>query len=109
MRLAGLLILFATFTGTAAESATSEDRSALLEQRREKLKEKWEAQFRAADADGSGSLTLAEATAAKLPDSLLNHFAEIDADRNGGLTPEELWTVHEKRLQQQRRPAGPPR
>jgi hypothetical protein len=80
-----------------------------LSRHRERLKEKWEAQFKAADADGNRLLSRDEAAAGGLPESLVAHFDEIDLDHDKYLSPQELWTVHDKRLQAQRRASGPPR
>ena len=93
----------------AAASGAAATGEAGLDQRRERLKQKWEAQFRAADHDGNRLLSQDEIRAAQLPESLLTRFGEIDADHDGGLSPDELWAVHEKRLQAQRRGTGPPR
>lgn len=81
--------------------AAAQDRESLLEQRREMLRQKWEAQFRAADADGDRLLTREEAQKAQLPPALVDHFADIDTDRDQKLSPEELMAVYEKRLAQQ--------
>lgn len=90
--------------------ALASERDALLAARREQLKQKWEQQFRAADADQDRSLSLAEARSGGLPPALTEHFAKIDANSDGGLTPEELLDAYEKRLKAQA-PArsGPPR
>lgn len=81
--------------------AAAQDREALLEQRREMLKQKWEAQFRAADTDADRLLTLMEAQQAQLPPALVDNFAEIDTDEDQKLSPDELMAVYEKRLAQQ--------
>jgi hypothetical protein len=73
-----------------------------MQQRHEKLKKKWEAQFRAADLDQSKGLSLAEARKAGLPAAILDHFNDIDVDHDGQLTPQELMAVYEKRLASQR-------
>lgn len=92
----------------AAPSAAAPDaRATLLEQRREALRLKWEAQFRAADTDADRRLTEAECRTAKLPPALLQRFAEIDADADGALSPEEMLAAHEQRLQAQRARHGP--
>lgn len=80
-----------------------------LSQRRDRLKHKWEAQFRAADTDGDRLLSRAEIQAGGLPEALSDQFDEIDLDHDKALSPQELWVVHEKRLQAQRRGSGPPR
>ena len=77
-----------------------------------RLKREWEQRFRAADADKSRSLDRKEA-AAGLPKVLSRNFDRIDTDRNGGITPEELWAMHEREVAERdkRRAArvGPPR
>lgn len=85
-----------------SETVDDADRSALLQQRRDKLKQKWEARFRAADTDNNRELTLEEAKKGGLPAAILDHFDEIDADHNGQLSPEELIAVYEKRLDAQK-------
>ncbi|MGH8541506.1 MAG: hypothetical protein ACRETW_13515 [Stenotrophobium sp.] len=85
----------------AQPAGYASSREALLQQRREKLKEKWEKQFRAADTDNSGTLTREECIKAGLPQSLIDHFDEIDTNHDGVLTPQELMSMYEKRLQAQ--------
>jgi hypothetical protein len=83
-----------------------EQRAAMLAQRRERLKQKWEAEFRAADTDADRALTRDEMQAGKLPSALLEHFDDIDRDHDGHVTPEELWAVYGKRVDDQHaRPA----
>ena len=78
----------------------------------DKLKREWEQRFRAADKDRSRSLDLKEAQAG-LPKILSRNFERIDTDRSGGITPEELWSMHEREVveREKRRAArvGPPR
>ena len=78
----------------------------------DKLKREWEQRFRAADKDRSRSLDRAEAQAG-LPKILSRNFDRIDTDRSGGITPEELWAMHEREVveREKRRAArvGPPR
>lgn len=68
----------------------------------EKLKQKWEKIFRAADKDESRSLTLAEAKKG-LPKVLVRRFDKIDLDRDGAITPEELWAMHEREVAERER------
>jgi len=97
------LILFASAGLAAAEPPARPD---------EKLKRDWEQRFRAADQDKSRSLDRAEAQAG-LPKILARNFDRIDTDRSGGITPEELWAMHEREVveREKRRAArfGPPR
>ena len=90
----------------AANACVAADEQA-LSGHRERLKQKWEAQFRAADANQDRLLTREEIAAAKLPDSLVSRFDEIDANHDGGLSPEELWAVYDKRLAAQRHVVPP--
>ncbi len=92
----------------AAAPVDDAAREQLLTQRREKLKEKWEQRFRAADTDASGKLTLEEMQQAKLPGALISRFDDIDTDRDAALSPEELLAAREKELQAQRTPIGKP-
>ncbi|MEQ1439934.1 EF-hand domain-containing protein [Fontimonas sp. SYSU GA230001] len=71
---------------------------AAVEQRRERLRQKREQQFRDADRDQSRSLSRAEIEAAGLPTSLLRHFDEIDTDGDGALSPEELQAMQDRRV-----------
>jgi len=77
-----------------------------------RLKREWEQRFRAADVNRNRSLDRAEA-AAGLPKVLARNFDRIDTDRSGGITPEELWAMHEREVteREKRRAArvGPPR
>ncbi|HUP91114.1 MAG TPA: hypothetical protein VM074_02625 [Solimonas sp.] len=102
--LLGCLLIVPLAASAAAGDAA---RDQLLAARRERLQQKWEQQFRAADADHSRGLTLAEARAARLPDALVERFAEIDADASGELTPEELWATEKRRLDAQQPRHGP--
>lgn len=88
----------------AQSEAGDDDRVALLKQRREKLKQKWEDRFKAADTDHNRELTLEEAKKGSLPAAILDHFDEIDTDHNGQLSPEELIDCYEKRLDAQKAP-----
>ena len=73
----------------------------------EKLKQKWEQAFRAADKDHSRSLNREEAKAG-LPKVLFRHFDEIDLDASGAITPEELWAMHEREVAARERRRGEP-
>lgn len=78
----------------------------------DKLKREWEQRFRAADANKDRSLNRDEA-AAGLPKVLSRNFEKIDTDKSGGITPEELWAMHQREVveREKRRAArvGPPR
>ena len=78
----------------------------------DKLKREWEVRFRAADLDRNRSLSRDEAVAG-LPKVLSRNFDKIDTDKSGGITPEELWALHEREVaeREKRRAArvGPPR
>lgn len=98
-----LLMLLASAALGAEEPAARPDA---------RLKQEWEQRFRAADADRSRSLDRKEA-AAGLPKVLARNFDRIDTDRSGGITPEELWAMHEREVaaREKRRAerVGPPR
>ena len=87
--------------------AADEAREQALEQHRAQLLHKWEARFKAADADHDRLLTLDEAKNARLPGRLLKRFADIDTDRDGRLSPEELLAVQQARLNEQSMPEKP--
>jgi hypothetical protein len=97
------LMLFASAT-LAAEAPTAHPDV--------KLKREWEERFRAADADQNRSLNRQEAEAG-LPKVLWRNFDRIDTNGDGGITPEELWAMHEREVveREKRRAArvGPPR
>ena len=101
------LLFFLMLCASAAQAA--EPPSASPD---DKLKREWEARFRAADADASRSLNRDEA-AAGLPKVLSRNFDKIDTDKSGGITPEELWSMHQREVveREKRRAArvGPPR
>lgn len=91
----------------ALQAATDDaSREALLKERREKLRQKWEQRFRDADVDQSRGLSVEEMQAAGLPRRMVSRFGEIDTDHDGEVTPEELLTAREKELEAQ---ALPPR
>ena len=90
----------ATLCAQAAPPA--DPRLAIIQQHREKLRKKWEEQFRAADTDNSRSLSREEAESGGLPASIRDHFEDIDTDHDGQLTPEELMAAFEKRLDAQK-------
>ena len=100
-----LILRLAALVLASTASVAADD--AVLRQHRERLKEKWEAQFRAADLDANRRLTREEIETSHLPDSLLSRFDEIDTDHDKSLSPEELWSMYEKRLEAQRRPSAP--
>src|ERR1700716_1332796 len=50
---------------------------------------KFDEKFKAADKDGDGALTKAEADAAKMP-GLVKHFEQIDINKDGKVTKEEM-------------------
>ena len=97
------LMLFAS-TALAAEVPTAQPDA--------RLKQEWEARFRAADADRNRSLNRDEAVAG-LPKVLSRNFDRIDTNADGGITPEELWAMHQREVvaREKRRAqrVGPPR
>lgn len=85
----------------AQQQGIVENRVQQLQQRRQRLHDKWEQRFRAADADDSRTLSRAECVKAGLPASIIDNFDKIDTNHDGQLSPEELIAVYEKRLQAQ--------
>ena len=58
---------------------------------------KFDEQFKAADKDGDGALTKAEAESAHL-DRIVNHFDQIDANKDGKATRDEIRALIRVRL-----------
>lgn len=108
MRRAGWLILPLWLALGPALADSAANRAELLEARRARLAAKWEAQFRAADADGDRALTREECRAGGLPATIAERFAEIDADADGTLSPAELQAMQSRRVEAQRAPAALP-
>ncbi len=90
-------VLVTLLAPSLATAGGDEQRAQQLEQRRERLQQKWEQQFRAADLDGDRRLSREEAVNARLPKALLDRFDAIDLDGDCTLSPEELLTAQEKR------------
>lgn len=67
-----------------------------------KMRSQMQEHWRAADTDGDGALSRAEVDAAKMP-RLSRNFDQLDADKDGRLTPEE-WHA----AMMQRRPGTTP-
>ena len=57
-------------------------------------KGQWQQSFKAADTNGDGALTLAEAQAQSGMPMLSSHFSTIDADKDGKVTSQELAKHH---------------
>lgn len=83
----------------AAAPVNRSDRDAIMAERRAALARKREEQFRAADLDQDRRLTRAELQQSDLPAVLSERFDEIDADGDGGLSPEELQALASRRTQ----------
>ena len=100
-------LFFLTLFASAAVAA-----QAPVAQPDARLKRDWEDRFRAADTDQSRSLNRKEAEAG-LPKVLSRNFDRIDTNADGGITPEELWAMHQREVveREKRRAArvGPPR
>lgn len=76
----GLFILAAMFTSTLVNAADTS--------RADRMMQKLDARFTQADVNGDGQVTEAEAKD-NMP-FVSRHFSEIDADKNGGVTLEEI-------------------
>lgn len=80
----GLILLWAASSAVAGVDGTGDDPDFSPRQL-----QRWEAQFRAADANGDRLLDRAEATAA-LPGAVMSDFDNTDTDGDGRLSPEEM-------------------
>ena len=96
-----ILPLLATTPLFAQQQDSADQQATLMQQRRDKLHQKWEQRFRAADTDNSRTLSREECIKAGLPSSIIDNFDKIDTNHDGVLSPEELMAVYEKRLQAQ--------
>jgi Ca2+-binding EF-hand superfamily protein len=63
---------------------------------REHARARFEARFKRLDTDGDGTVSKAEAE--KGPPHLAEHFAEIDANKDGNLTQEEMLSAMRTRM-----------
>jgi hypothetical protein len=82
---------------------TKEEMSQARDARRSAMKEKFEADFKAADKNGDGGLSKEEAQAS-MP-RLASHFDQLDANKDGVVTQEELQAHHQQmRSMHQRQP-----
>ena len=73
---------------------TKEEMSEAREARRTAMKEKFAADFKAADKNADGGLSKDEATAS-MP-RIAKHFDELDANKDGVVTQEELQAHHQQ-------------
>jgi Ca2+-binding EF-hand superfamily protein len=82
---------------------TKEEISQAREARQAARKQKFDAEFKAADKNGDGGLSKEEATAS-MP-RLARHFDQLDANKDGVVTLEELQAHHQQmRSMHQRQP-----
>lgn len=93
-----LPVLLAVVASAARAGTADAQRDALLQQHRERLAQKREQQFRAADRDGNGGLSRTELAASSLPKVLTSRFDEIDSDHSGELSPQELQALERRQL-----------
>ncbi len=70
----------------------------------DKMRAKMQERWKAADKDGDGAISRAEADSADLP-MLSRHFERIDKNKDGKLTTDEL----RNSMMQHRQPAPPPK
>lgn len=70
-------------------------------QMKKNMKQQAKERFKAADKDGDGALTKEEAQAANLK-RVVAHFDEIDANKDGKVSPEELKAFMVKKHQQKK-------
>lgn len=73
------------------------------EARRTAMKEKFAADFKAADKNGDGGLSKEEAAA--LP-RIAQHFDQLDTNKDGVVTQEELQARHQQMREKHRQPAA---
>jgi Ca2+-binding EF-hand superfamily protein len=86
--------MFDALDGDGNGSLTRQEMDAAREKRHDAMREQAEQRFKAADIDGDGRLSKAEAKQG-MP-MLVRRFDELDADRDGALTSAEL-SAHKRR------------
>ena len=84
---------FATLDKNQDGKLSKEELAGLRHPTRAEMEKMMAEKFRAADKNGDGALSQAEAEQAA--PHMANHFAQIDADKNGLVTPEELRAHHQ--------------
>jgi len=87
-----LLSITAASWGQTSPAANEERRAGAprehMEQRREQMKQRFDAEFKKADADGDGAISKAEAD--KGMPRLARDFDKLDANKDGKVTPDEM-------------------
>ena len=82
---------------------TKEEMSQVRETRHAAMKQKFDADFKAADKNADGGLSKEEASAS-MP-RLAKHFDELDANKDGVVTQEEL-QAHHQQMRGKRQPTS---
>jgi len=89
---------------SAGAGAAGDGDAPTLDAHRERLAQKREAQFRAADQNGDRGLSREELAGSKLPKVLLRRFEDIDTDGDGKLSPEELQALEQRQIKSATQP-----
>jgi len=89
------MLIGALFGGSMAIAQSSSE--PIPERKPPRYLAKFDEQFKAADTDGDGALTKAEAERANLG-RIVNHFDQIDTNKDGKVTREEIREILRARL-----------
>ena len=96
---------FATLDKNQDGKLSKEELAGFRHPTRAEMEKMMAEKFRAADKNGDGALSQAEAEQAA--PHMAKHFSEIDTDKNGLVTPEELRAHHQAHARGEHRMKGP--